>query len=71
MVLEYEHIRMKPADNGVIIKYTQREAEQVKSTFAPCCYKEKELVYPMDKIDEAFEKFKSLCEYNKNKKGAH
>ena len=73
MVLEYEHIEMKPADNGVIISYTEKKHNPGAKgmTYAECCYDHKQMVFSMEDIDKAFDKFKKMCEYNKMKKGAY
>lgn len=61
-----EYLRMEPADNGVIISWTERTPSNSKGTFENSMYKDHKEVYDIDEdneeddIEKAFSKFKEL-----------
>lgn len=64
-----DYLRMEPADNGVIITWTEKTKSPSKGTFDNCTYKDHKLVYDMDSdevdeskngLEEAFAKYKEL-----------
>ena len=66
-----EYLRMDPADNGVIISWTEKtkKAKTDKNTYDNYSYKECKLVYDVDNkekpeegLNEAFSKFRELWE---------
>ena len=66
-----DYLRMEPADNGVVITWTEKTKSPSKGTFDNCQYKDHKLVYDIDEdgddkgkgdIDKAFAKFRELWE---------
>lgn len=65
-----DYLRMEPADNGVVITWTEKTKTPSKGTYDNCTYKDHKLVYDIDEevdggktdIDKAFAKFRELWE---------
>lgn len=68
-----DYLNMSPADNGVVISWTEKTKSMGKGTFDNCNYKEHKLVYDIEEdegenegkskgLDEAFKKYRELWE---------
>lgn len=64
-----DYLQMEPADNGVIVSWTEKQKTPSKGTFDNCSYKDHKLVFDMDDdeskenktgLEEAFAKYKEL-----------
>lgn len=66
-----DYLRMEPADNGVVITWTEKTKTPSKGTYDNCSYKDHKLVYDIDEsgddngksgLDKAFAKYRELWE---------
>ena len=57
-----KHVSMEPADNGHKIRYTEVIPSPSASIYEEGIHKSRELVFDDSKADEAFKKYKELCD---------
>lgn len=65
----YDYIRMSDADNGVKVSFDiMTKSENKHSSFENMGNYNREYVFTLDKLDEAFALFKALTMYNITKR---
>lgn len=69
-IKEYEYIRLKPADNGFVLEYTEVQEASKDKTYDNCRHHERQVVFPdgEEGIDAALAKMKEMYMFNKTKK---
>lgn len=61
----YSYIHLEPADNGYLLRWTEKTKRPGAGTYDDCMHQEHELVFTDAEGDAAFTKFKELHMANK------
>lgn len=67
-IKKYDYIRLNDADNGVTVSFDIIKKPESGNSFDEMRHHNKEFVFGMDKLDEAFTLIKDLMMYNITKK---
>lgn len=70
-IVKFDHIKVKPADNGWVLEYTEISKRDTAGTFDDTDWHDRQMVFGEDQLDDAMNAMKKLLEFNKMKKGGN